>query len=75
MCYLIAKSFQEPGCIAVQTESGKALAGLVSYLGLKTLDKGIQILTISNPEAYGEYKPYTILSSEREFIDRVLEKE
>ena len=41
MCYLIAKKFSEQGCLAVETEGGKALAGLVSYLGLKTLEKGI----------------------------------
>ena len=73
MCYLIAKKFSEEGCLAVQTESGKALANLVSYLGLKTLDKGIQILTISDTETYGEYKPYTFVESEKEFISRVLE--
>lgn len=54
MCYLIAKKFKGPGCLAVQTEGGKALVGLVSYLGFKTLDKGIQILTVSDPEMYGE---------------------
>ena len=73
MCYLIAKKFSEPGCIAVQTEAGKALASLVSYLGLRMLDKGVQILTISSPEAYGEYKPYNIVSSEKEFISKVLD--
>ena len=56
--YLIAKKFSEEGCLAVQTEGGKALAGLVTYLGLRTLDKGIQILTVSDTETYGEYKPY-----------------
>ena len=50
----------------------KALANLVTYLGLKTLDKGIQILTVSNPQMYGEYKPYRFVSSEKEFIDKVL---
>ena len=75
MCYLIAKRFTGRGCLAVQVESGKALAGLVSYLGLKTLDKGIQILTLSNPEVYGEYKPYTFVSSEKEFINQVLDME
>ena len=40
MCYLIAKKHSERGCIAVKTESGKALVALVTYLGLKTLDKG-----------------------------------
>lgn len=73
MCYLIAKKFKDRGCLAVQTESGKALASLVSYLGLRTLDKGIQILTLSDPNMYGEYKPYTFVSSEKEFIDKVLE--
>lgn len=73
MCYLIAKKFSEPGCLAVETESGEALADLVSYLGLRTLDKGIQILTISDTEVFGEYKPYTFVSSEKEFISRVLD--
>jgi hypothetical protein len=72
MSYLIAKKFSKPGCLAVQTESGKALAHLVSYLGLKTLDKGIQILTVSNPDMYGEYKPYHFVKTEQEFISKVL---
>ncbi len=73
--YLIAKKFSEEGCLAVQTEGGKALAGLVTYLGLRTLDKGIQILTVSDTETYGEYKPYTFVNTEKEFISKVLEME
>ena len=73
MCYLIAKKFCEPGCIAVETKGDKALAGLVSYLGLRTLDKGIQILTVSDPEFYGEYSPYHFVDSEKDFIDKVFE--
>lgn len=73
MCYLVAKKFSDTGCIAVQTESGKALANLVAYLGIKTLDKGVQILIISDPEIYGEYKPYKFVSSEKEFIAQVLD--
>ena len=73
MCYLIAKKFNSPGCIAVQTEAGKALANLVAYLGQKTLNKGIQILTLSDLDVYGEYKPYDIIESEGDFIKRVLE--
>ncbi len=73
MCYLIAKRYAGTGCLAVQTEGGKALASLVSYLGLKTLDKGIQILTVSDPDTYGEYKPYNYVSSEKEFISKVLD--
>ncbi|MBQ3546638.1 MAG: hypothetical protein IJA34_16890 [Lachnospiraceae bacterium] len=73
MCYLIAKKFSDVGCIAVKAKRGKELAHLVSDLGLKTLEKGIQILTISDPETYGEYKPYTFVSSEKEFIAKVLD--
>ena len=57
MCYLIAKRFDEPGCFAVQAEGGKPLAQLVSYLGLKLLDKGVQILTVSDPKAYENLNP------------------
>lgn len=72
MCFLVAKKFNEKGCIAVEAERGKALASLVSYLGLRTLDKGIQILTVTDMDMFGEYKPYTIISSEKEFISQVL---
>ena len=73
MPYLIAKKFSEKGCLAVQTENSKASGHLVAYLGLKMLDKGVEILTVSDIETYGEYKPYTLVSSEREFIDKVLQ--
>ena len=73
MCYLIAKKISERGCIAVKTESGKALAALVTYLGLKTLDKGIEILTVSDPDVYGEYKPYHFVPTEQEFIAAVFD--
>ena len=49
------------------------LAYLVAYLGLKTLDRGIHIFTISDTEAYGEYKPYKFVKSEKEFISHVLD--
>lgn len=37
-----------------------------------TIDKGVQILTVSDPKAYGEYKPYTFLSSQEEFIQKAM---
>ena len=48
--------------------------GSFSYLIAK-LDKGIQILTVSDTETYGEYKPYTFVNTEKEFISKVLEME
>jgi len=72
MCYLVAKKFNGHGCIAVESEYGKALASLVDYLGRRTMSKGIQILTVSSKEAYGEYAPYEEVPTESEFISRVL---
>lgn len=72
MCYLIAKKFDEEGCLAVEAERGKTLAALVTYLGRKTLDKGVQILTVSDMDMYGEYKPYHLVESESLFIQKVL---
>lgn len=73
MRFLVAAKPGEEGCLAVKMEGGPALAGLATYLGLRTLDKGIEIMTISTPDAYGEYEPYQIVDSEKEFIWRVLD--
>lgn len=72
MCYLIAKKIGENGCIALQMEIGDKLASLSRYLTLATLDKGIQIITVSNPDAYKEYAPYKFINSEKDFINEVL---
>lgn len=72
MSYLIAKKYNEAGCLAIQVEPDRALAGLVTYLGLRTLDKGIEILTVSDMDTWYEYAPYNVVESEKEFIVRVL---
>lgn len=71
MTYLIAKRFDAPGCLAVRTEAGKSLAELVSKLGKNYLEKGVQILTVSDPEVYGEYKPYQVVDSLEKFISQI----
>lgn len=72
MCYLIAKKFDKPGCFAVEAKRGPELAKLVSSLGKELAKKDIQILTVSNMEIYGEYKPYHILKSVKEFISQAM---
>ena len=56
-----------------KVERGKALADLVSELGRKTLDRNVQILTVSDMEAFGEYKPYQVMESLDQFVQKVLE--
>ena len=67
MCYLVAKKFNDVGCLALQTSHGKHLADfkkkLIKAVGYDT----IQLITISRPSAYGEYEPYHFLETEQEF--------
>lgn len=72
MCYLVAKKFEENGCIAVKTRHGKALADFLENLQQQIEYNGIQLVTVSRPSAYGEYEPYEIIRSKEEFQERVL---
>ena len=66
MCYLIAKRFNQSGCIALQTEAGQEMAQFADALQEK-LGYDIQIIAISRPTAYGEYEPYHFVHSYDEF--------
>lgn len=68
MCYLIAKKRNENGCYAFKTNHGKNLSDLKNFLNKITLNKNIQLVTISRPSAYGEYSPYSFIDSKDEFL-------
>lgn len=67
MCYLVAKDKNKHGSIALKTTHGKHLAELSNQLDEQVMHKGIQIVTISRPAAYGEYAPYRFAKNEEEF--------
>ena len=67
MCYLIAKDFNSPGCYALKTQHGQQLVELKQKLNEMVGNRGVQLVTISRPTAYGEYAPYTFASSGEEF--------
>lgn len=72
MCYLIAKDTRKhEGCLALKTRFGERLSAFVRELDLKVADKGIQLVTISRPTAFGEYAPYRFAYSEEEFAKEV----
>jgi len=73
MCYLVAKKFDEKGCIAVKTRHGKTLSEFTRSLQQQIGYNGVQLITISRPSAYGEYEPYEIIETKEEFQERVLE--
>lgn len=66
MSYLVAKRFKEIGCIALEVKRGKELADFVHRMNHE-LDSNIEIVTISRPEAYGEYSPYRFVDTYEEF--------
>ena len=72
MCYLIAKECDAHGCYALKTSHGKHLVELKRELNEAVGYKGVQLVTISRPTAYGEYAPYHFADMEQEF--RVLVK-
>lgn len=72
MCYLIAKRFEDKGCIAVKTRHGKPLADFAKYLQNQVAGKSIQLVIISRPSAYGEYEPYEIVKDMETFQEKVL---
>lgn len=53
MCYLVAKNRNTPGCYALKTKHGKQLAEMKRRMNAKVVNKGIQLVTISRPTAYG----------------------
>lgn len=71
MVYLIVRNNREIGSIAFKTVLGEALAQLKHQVSEITEKSKIEIITISRPEAYGEYSPYRIMGTKEEFIKEV----
>ena len=73
MCYLIAKKFNDIGCLAIQMTHGRHLAEFKEKLMQAVGTDTIQLVTISRPSAYGEYEPYHFADTEQEFEKKVIE--
>ncbi|MCM1191246.1 MAG: hypothetical protein NC123_04890 [Butyrivibrio sp.] len=71
MCYLIAKRFDDTGCVALQTAHGSHLVDFKERLLKEIGYERIQLVTISRPSAYGEYEPYYFTDTEQEFEQAV----
>lgn len=71
MCYLVAKKKSQSGCVALRTEHSQRLVEFKRELNAVVKGSGVQLVTISNPTAYGEYEPYVYAQDEEEFISMV----
>lgn len=72
MCYLIAKKFNNVGCMALQMTHGQHLSEFKEKLVQMVGYNDIQLVTISRPSAYCEYEPYCFVETEQEFEEAVL---
>lgn len=71
MCYLVAKDTTKRGCFALKTSHGKELVELKRSLNKVVAARGIQLVTISRPTAYGEYAPYSFAKDQQDFVEHV----
>ncbi|NLL92570.1 MAG: hypothetical protein GX225_00255 [Clostridiales bacterium] len=71
MCYLIAKKFNDVGCLALQTNHGQHLVDFKKKLITEIGTDKVQLITISRPSAFGEYEPYSFVDTEQEFEQEV----
>ena len=71
MCYLIAKKFNDVGCLALQTNHGQHLVDFTKKLITEIGTDKVQLITISRPSAFGEYEPYSFVDTEQEFEQEV----
>lgn len=55
------------GCFALKIKHGKHLVELKRRLNKIVGYKGVELITISRPTAYGEYAPYQFIDTEQEF--------
>ena len=71
MCYLVAKDENTHGSFALKTIHGDHLAEFKGELDAAVEGKGIELVVISRPTAYGEYAPYVFAKDEDEFREMV----
>lgn len=68
--YIVAKIFDQQGCIAYCCKSPREARCLPGTLESLRAD-GVQIVILDSPELYSEYAPYRYIDDMKEFIDLV----
>ena len=69
--FLIAKAFNEKGCLAYQCKSIKEAKYIPGSLDLLR-QKDVQIVLLDNPDIYSEYAPYNYIENLTDFVEKVI---
>ncbi len=67
--YILAKKFDEEGCIAYKCKNMNEARNVPNTLEA-IRGEGVQIVVLDNPEIYSEYAPYRYIDSLREFMNQ-----
>ena len=68
--YILAKIFDQQGCIAYLCKTLNETRCLPGTLEASRVE-GVQIVILDSPEIYSEYAQYTCIDDLKEFIDKV----
>lgn len=68
--YVVAKIFNQQGCITYRCKSAREARCLPGTLESLRAE-GVQIVILDSPEIYSEYAPYGYIDDLKEFIDKV----
>lgn len=70
--YIVAKIFDQQGCLAYECKNPKELMYLPGTLELLRND-GVQIVILDSPEIYSEYAPYNYITKLNDFVEKVMQ--
>ena len=70
--YVVVKVRESEGSRLYKLKDGMERRAIPNSLSILAASK-VQIVTLSDPETYGEYKPYSIINTARELFSYVLE--
>lgn len=68
--YVIAKIFDQQGCIAYRCKTvneARCLPGTLEAIR----EEGVQIVVLDDPEIYAEYAPYNYIENVQDFVYQV----
>ena len=68
--YVIAKIFDQQGCIAYRCKTvneARCLPGTLEAIR----EEGVQIVVLDDPEIYAEYAPYNYIENVTDFVYQV----
>lgn len=71
--YVIAKIFDQQGCIAYRCKTVNAKCPEDAFLeSLEAIrEEGVQIVVLDDPEIYAEYAPYNYIENVKDFVYQV----